>query len=204
MRNEEAIWDRFSVIYNRVIKKDTAAYKETIRRISALADPDDAVLEIATGTGLISLGLSDTVNQITAVDFSPKMIAAAKKSAEKLRIGNVSFEVQDAYNLEFEADSFDVVIISNTLHIMPNPEKALHEIKRVLKKSGKLIAPTFVHAASKKAALLSKIMSVTGFRAYHKWTEHDFYAFLDRNGFTVVDSAILKASFPMAYVVAEM
>ena len=42
--------------------------------------------------------------------------------------------------------SFDVVIVSNALHIVPQPEKALREIKRVLKDDGVLIAPTFTHA----------------------------------------------------------
>ena len=39
-----------------------------------------------------------------------------------------------------------MVIVSNALHIIPQPEKALQEIKRVLKDDGVLIAPTFTHA----------------------------------------------------------
>jgi ubiquinone/menaquinone biosynthesis C-methylase UbiE len=86
---------------------------------------------------------------------------------------------------------------------MPKPEKALKEIKRVLKPEGMLIAPTFVHAGSTKAAVLSRLLSLTGFHAYHKWTEKSFHDFLEQNGFKVIDSSILQASFPLAYVVAR-
>lgn len=71
-----------------------------------------------------------------------KMIASAEVNAKKAGITNVVFQVQNAYNLTFESDCFDYVIISNTLHIMPEPIKALAEIKRVLRPSGKMIALT--------------------------------------------------------------
>lgn len=41
-----------------------------------------------------------------------------------------------------------LVIVSNALHILPKPEKALTEIRRVLKEDGVLIAPTFTHAGN--------------------------------------------------------
>ena len=50
------------------------------------------------------------------------------------------------FRLPYADKSFDVVIVSNALHIVPQPEKALAEIRRVLKDDGVLIAPTFTHA----------------------------------------------------------
>ncbi|MFQ9418242.1 MAG: class I SAM-dependent methyltransferase [Lachnospiraceae bacterium] len=47
---------------------------------------------------------------------------------------NLIFEVADATDLPYENHSFDVVLIANALHIMPEPEKALKEIERVLKR----------------------------------------------------------------------
>ena len=47
--------------------------------------------------------------------------------------------------MTYEDEKFDVVVIANALHIMPQPEKALKEIHRVLKKDGILFAPTFVY-----------------------------------------------------------
>ena len=202
-RKEEVVWNRFSGIYDRFMKSDEKAYEEMIDRIKLLLTPDTEVLEVATGTGMIALGLAGQGCNIEAVDFSPKMVVFAQKKARKLGASEVHFTVQNALNLKFPSNCFDIVIIANTLHIMPEPEKALREISRVLKPGGKLIAPTFVHADSKKAAILSKLMSFTGFRAYHKWTGQSYHTFLKQNGFAVSDSAMLKASFPLAYVAAE-
>jgi len=54
-----------------------------------------------------------------------------------------------------------------------------------------------------KRAALSKLMFLTGFRAYYKWTEQSYLQFLKDDGFSIVDSALQKASFPLAYVVAK-
>ncbi len=201
-RKEDAVWSRFAGIYDRFMRSDMDAYQIMTDRMKDILKPGDQVLEVATGTGLIALGLSSHVKQIDAVDFSPGMIEAAKQKARGAGVTNVRFGLQDACALSFPDATFDAVIIANTLHIMPNAEKALREIRRVLKPHGKLIAPTFVHAGSKKAAFLSRVMSVTGFRAYHRWTERSYHTFLGENRFTVTDSVLLNASFPLAYVVA--
>ena len=52
------------------------------------------------------------------------------------------------FRLPYAEESFEVVIVSNALHIVPQPEKALAEIRRVLKNDGVLIAPTFTHAGN--------------------------------------------------------
>ena len=202
-RNEESVWNRFSGFYDKFMKRDMSAYEEMVTKISAVIEPTDSVLEIATGTGLIALKLADQVTHIEAVDFSPKMLEKARNKADELGVENVHFSKQDACCLTYEADSFDIVIIANTLHVMPQPDKALMNIKKVLKSEGKLIAPTFIHANSKKAAILSRLMLLTGFRAYHRWTQQSYHAFLDKNGFAVVDSALLNASFPLEYTVAK-
>ena len=90
------------------------------------------VLELACGTGQLSFPLSDCTNSWTATDFSENMIKQAKRrgTTEKL-----SFCVADATALSYENENFDCVVISNALHIMPEPEKAMQEIRRVLKKT---------------------------------------------------------------------
>ncbi len=87
---------------------------------------------------------------------------------------------------------------------MPEPEKALKEIKRILTPEGVLVAPTFVHAGSVKAAFLSRLMYLGGFRAYHKWTRQSYHCFLEQNGFCLTESSLLESSFPLAYAVLKV
>ena len=199
MRNEARIWNRFAGVYDKMMKGDMHAYDLIIQKISALLIPEYDVLEVATGTGIISLGIAECAKHIEAVDISGKMIAQARNKAREMHAGNIRFSVQDAYSLSFSNTAFDVAIIANSLHIMPHPETALAEIKRILKPNGILIVPTFIHGEGFKAFLFSRIASVTGFRAYHRWTLQTYCRFLEENGWTVQALEKLPASIPMAY-----
>lgn len=67
---------------------------------------------------------------------------------------------------------FDVVLIANALHIMPQPDEALKEIRRVLKPNGILIAPTFVYEGEiNKVRLL--VMEKIGFKTFYQWTSKE-------------------------------
>ena len=64
----------------------------------------------------------------------------------------------------YAAQSFDVVIVSNALHIVPEPAKALAEIHRVLKNDGVLIAPPFTHANNHvRGRVKAFLMKLAGF-----------------------------------------
>ena len=196
-----SFWDRYAGLYDTFIKKDNKAYAEMYLLIRTRLNTNMHVLELATGTGLISIAIADKVSCVEATDFSPQMIAEAKK---KKLPRNVNFSVQDACNLFYEDCSFDAVIISNALHIMPNPELALQNISRVLKNDGVLIAPTFTHAGNGiKGKLKAHFMELFGFKTYHKWTTEEYCLFLVNNGFYIERMKILKASFPLTYVEAR-
>ena len=93
-----------------------------------------------------------------------------------------------------------MVIVSNALHIVPEPERALAEIRRVLKDDGILVAPTFTHAGNDfRGKVKAFFMKLAGFPLHSKWTSHEYLAFLRENGWTVRKSTVLKASFPLTY-----
>lgn len=81
---------------------------------------------------------------------------------------------ENFYVLCVSYDGFDetehAVVISNALHIMPEPEKALAEIRRVLKPGGILIAPTFTAAGSLSGRMRIRFMELSGFKVFYKWT----------------------------------
>ena len=66
------------------------------------------------------------------------MIRQAKKQVHSSRL---HFSVRDATKLPYGPESFDAVVISNALHVMPHPEKALAEAWRVLKPGGMAVRP---------------------------------------------------------------
>ena len=99
------------------------------------------VLEIGTSTGFTALELARIIGcDITAIDINELSIKEAKERAEKLNLTNIDFKLDDAENLSFKADSFDVVFCGNVTSIVNDRDKVLSEYKRVLKNSGYLIA----------------------------------------------------------------
>jgi len=146
---------------------------------------------------LISLEIAGKVRAVHGIDISPKMVAIATKKAADRGISNVGFSVQDAYSLPFEDNCFDVVLAPNVLHIMIEPERALREIYRVLKKEGIFCAPTYCHGQSLFSGILSRLMGIAGFRAYHRWSSDTFAGFIEMNNFHITDSMIVKDKIPL-------
>ena len=142
MRDHENFWDRNAARYDRFMRKDGAAYDEMYELIRPVVKAK-TVLELATGTGLIAKHIVNAAAHIEATDASAEMITEAKRDNHSAKL---HFSVQDMFRLPYANQSFDAVIVSNALHIVPQPEKALAEIRRVLKDDGVLIAPTFTHA----------------------------------------------------------
>lgn len=196
-------WNNYARLYDFEINAfNGKAYSEMYKLISDSLTKSMDVLEVATGTGLIAIHIAEFAHRVEATDYSPKMIAAAKK---KKVPDNVHFSIEDACALSFEDESFDAVIISNALHVLPNPERALSNIKRVLKPNGLLIAPTYAHglARQKKWSLNHAVMRLIGFEVYSKWTPAEYVAFITNYGFTVENWQLLRAAFPLVYLTAR-
>ena len=193
---KKTFWDRTAKIYDHFMKKDHKAYKQMYSLIYPVVRHKQ-VLELATGTGLIAKHIVRSADHIEATDASQKMIEQAKQGVKSAQL---YFSVQDMFHLSYADQSFDVVIVSNALHIVPEPERALAEIRRVLKEDGILIAPTFTHAGNDFCGNVKAFfMKLAGFPLHSKWTSHEYLAFLRENGWTVQKSTVLKASFPLAY-----
>ena len=197
MREHKNFWDRNAGRYDRFMRKDRAAYEKMYGLIRPVVK-GKTVLELATGTGLIAKNIVNAAAHIEATDASVEMIAEAKRNNHSAKL---CFSVQDMFCLPYADESFEVVIVSNALHIVPQPEKALAEIHRVLRDDGVLIAPTFTHAensffGNSKAFFLK----LAGFPLHSRWTSGEYLCFLQQNGWTVRKNAVLKASFPLTYV----
>jgi len=107
--------------------------------------PKDAnVLELGSGSGALWLNIADKIPakwSITLSDLSQGMLDAAWRNLV-VTGRNFKFEQIDAQSIPYKDETFDVVIANHMLYHVPDRQKALAEIKRVLKKGGHLIATT--------------------------------------------------------------
>ena len=149
-RDNKSFWNRYAKFYDsEVLRFSRAAYADMYRLMTKVLTKEMDVLELATGTGLIAINIAGAVRSITATDFSPKMIETAKK---KIVPENVRFSVEDATALSFDDNSFDVVIANHMLYHVPDVERALREIARVLKPGGSFYATTIGYSNMRELA----------------------------------------------------
>ena len=200
MSGKADFWDRHAKIYNRFMRRDAAAYERMYELLRPVVRRK-TVLELATGTGMIAKHIVNAAAHIEATDASAEMIAEARRDNDSSKL---RFSVQNMFCLPYADKSFDVVIVSNALHIVPHPEKALAEIRRVLKDDGVLVAPTFTHAGNTlRGRIRLFFMKLAGFPLRSRWTSEEYLSFLRQNGWAVRKSAVLKASFPLTYAECE-
>lgn len=201
MNDNKGFWDRWAKRYDFMMSKDCKTYENLVGRMKKVLTRNMFALELACGTGLLSVRLAGSVKHLEATDFSKEMISKAKGKTHSSRL---HFSVQDATNLSYADRTFDAVIISNALHIMPEPEIALSEIRRVLKRDGILIAPTYTAAGSILGRLKIRMMELSGFLVFNKWTPEEYLNFLNDNGFVISNSEIYGGGLTLTYIEAKI
>jgi len=97
--------------------------------------PTDKILIVGAGTGL-DLNYLDQQKNITAIDLTSSMVADLMGKAEELHLP-VEALVMDGQELEFSDSTFDVVILHLIVAVIPDPDRCLTEVRRVLKPKGR-------------------------------------------------------------------
>ncbi|AKQ66474.1 2-heptaprenyl-1,4-naphthoquinone methyltransferase MenG [Myxococcus hansupus] len=113
-------------------------------RLSA-AKEGDRVLDCASGTGDLALVFKrkvGTSGRVVGTDFCPEMLESAPAKAEKAGL-QVEFQVADAMDLPFAANSFDVASISFGIRNVDDPVKCLKEMARVVRPGGRVMVLEF-------------------------------------------------------------
>ncbi|MBW4709853.1 class I SAM-dependent methyltransferase [Roseobacter sp. YSTF-M11] len=121
------------------------------RAVEYMNGLEGTVLEVGVGTGL-SLQHYKSDLQVTGIDFSTDMLAKAKHKVEHLNLKQVvALRQMDARTLGFPDCSFDTIAAMHVLSVVPEPEKVMAEIARVLKPGGRVVITN--HFVRKKGLL---------------------------------------------------
>lgn len=110
-----------------------------------------AVLELGVGTGL-SLADYDKTVAVTGIDFSAEMLEKARDKVRERGLSQVrALRRMDARQLDFADESFDTVAAMHVLSVVPEPERVMAEIARVLRPGGEVVIVN--HFARESGAL---------------------------------------------------
>jgi len=114
---------------------------QVLARVVELARPQPnwTALDIATGSGHTAFALAPYLRSIVGIDITTEMLREAEKLKVEHAIENVVFQTGDVHELPFEGGSFDLVTCRRAAHHFSNIGRALQEIRRVLRPSGRVV-----------------------------------------------------------------
>jgi len=99
---------------------------------------DDKLLDVACGTGEYAIYCAQKITQAYGVDLSSKMIEIARENANKLQVSNISFKVQDVFELPFESDHFSIVNCKSSFHHFEDYGQNINEMRRCCLPGGRI------------------------------------------------------------------
>lgn len=173
--NVAGVYDLFADIFN----KET--HKALIAAVSSRITPDDAVLECACGTGLLTGAIAKRCRTLLATDFSANMLKRAKKKYGALP--NVTFRQADILHLD-------------------EPYKALAELDRVCRSGGTIIVPTYMNRSEQgKTSGFASTVGKAGADFKRQFTFDTYKQFIAAAGYDDVDYAYCPGRVPCAVAV---
>ena len=128
--------------YNRYITAELASFRKMAWKQRLLqhftAGQPLRILDAGCGPGFFSCILAEEGYDVTGIDLSEGMLSHAKQNADRLMV-RPTFLQMDLNALEFEEETFDVIVTRNVTWTLPNPERTYSAFHRVLKPNGKLL-----------------------------------------------------------------
>jgi ubiquinone/menaquinone biosynthesis C-methylase UbiE len=134
--------------------------REKVLRLAHL-EPGQSVLDVGCGTGTLAIAAKRHVGptgRVHGIDASPEMISRAGKKARKAGV-EIDFKNALAEALPFADAQFDAVLSTVMLHHLPRKvrQQCAHEIRRVLKPGGRVLAVDFGGTAQERKTLFGRI-----------------------------------------------
>ena len=177
---------------------DVQSQRDEVRR-SLAVEPDERVLDLGSGPGILSCELAALVGpegRITAVDVSEEMNAmASRRISEQGFAERVAVVLGDAASLPFPDAYFDAAVSTQVLEYVDNVEAALQELRRVLRTGGRLVLldtdwDTLIWAAFDEPRA-ARILEAWSAHAAHTNLPRTLGRLLQRSGFVLDELRVI-------------
>ena len=187
------LYDLFEQVYNGKV------YRGTGEKVAEFIEPNDTVLECACGTGAISVSIAPKCRRLIATDFAAGMLRQAAKKCRKFE--NVVFRKADITHLKCKDNRFDKAVAGNVIHLLPNPELALHELERVVKPGGRIIIPTYINMSKGTGTAAVKFITLLGADFKRQFDLESYKQFFADMGYANVEYHVVDGRMPCAIAV---
>ena len=137
---------------------------------------DTHLLDVCCGSGVVGASFRERVGKITGLDLTPEMRSLASTRLDEVIAGNV-------YNLPFEENTFDAVCTREVLHLLPEPQRPLAQIRRVLKPGGTFVVGQILPFGEADSAWMFRVFKKKQPLVFNQWLEHEYRQMLEQAGF---------------------
>lgn len=151
------IYSNYSNFYDLIFKQFFLPRQKYVINQMGIR-PDDKILDVGVGTGL-SLPIYPKFCKVTGIDLSEKMLNKAHKKVRKYDLRNITLKQMDAMELQFEDNTFDQVIASFVISVVPDPIRVISEMKRVCKNNCNLILINHFQSNNKFMAKIEDLVN---------------------------------------------
>ena len=153
--NRESILDQFTRQALPFASAPAIRNLEALSRIVQIAEagPNDFVLDVACGPGLLVCAFATVVEHATGIDLTPAMLDEARREQQQQGLTNIRWVLGDVLPLPFPDASFSIVTARFAFHHFPDPLAVLQEMRRVCKSGGRVVVADTAPAEDKAANL---------------------------------------------------
>ena len=155
MDHRSRILDQFTRQAEPFAQAQAIRNQEALDRIVQMAEagPEDTVLDVACGPGLLVCAFARVVRHAAGIDLTPAMLEQARKIQQEQGLSNVTWQQGDVTSLPYPDAHFSIVSSRFVFHHLPDPLAVLKEMKRVCKPGGRVLVADMAPAPAKAAAL---------------------------------------------------
>ena len=150
-------WNAVVEEYERVLEPLTTQFAEEALRLTAVK-PRERILDVAAGSGSLTLCAARAGADVVAIDFSPQMVRRLRVRIEKENLVNTTVEVMDGQALDFGAGLFDAAFSILGLMFFPDRDKGFGEIFRVLKPGGRAAIVAWAGGGFRISRFLTRVI----------------------------------------------
>lgn len=204
VRGERGFWGRVASRYDDWVDSAFRDQYDVFKpKLASYIGSNDIVLEIGTGTGEVSFHIAPLAKRVVSVDISPQMIEVAREKNLKKGFGNLTFQVEDGYDLPFQDSSFSRVVAVNSLQTMKDPFKAMMEGMRVLEKDGEFLSITYCYgeAGLLERVKLMKWIALYGLpRYWNNFKAEGLMSLFGKAGFEVIEKEFVWENPPVLFL----
>jgi len=196
----QAYWNRHTTNYDRSMLLIGRPIPRMVELAAEAVRGTERVLEVAAGTGLVTLALAREAREVVATDYAAAMAATVEARVREAGLTNVRCEQADIYALRFKPGSFDAVVAANVLHLVPELDAALAALRSMLKPGGRLIVPTYCHDETRLSWIVSRLLAVSGFPSHRRFTVRSLHQSLETAGLSASRAETLPGIIPIGYI----